>query len=124
MKKQDEASPGFTTVLIVIIIAILVVAIILPRVLRGPKARENALKAHLAEMRSAIQLYEDQHGIYPASLDALTKEVNKSTGKTYLEKIPVDPLTRTAEYNYNPVNGKLSSKAEGDTLDKVPYKNH
>lgn len=81
---------GFTLieVLIVIVVIAILAAIILPRILWGPKERENTLKANLAEIRAAVDLYQKQHGAYPTSLDVLTREKNDTTSKPYMDELP------------------------------------
>lgn len=117
---------GFTLieVLIVIVIIAILAAIIVPRLLgAGREAREDSLKAHLAEMRTMLDAYKQQHGgNYPTSLDVLTKEKNNITGQPYLSQVPLDPITGTAEYDYNPKTGEVHSKAEGTSLDGTAYK--
>lgn len=116
---------GFTLieVLIVIVVIAILAAIILPRILWGPKERENTLKANLAEIRAAVDLYQKQHGAYPTSLDVLTREKNDTTSKPYMDELPLDPITGKTDYNYDSTTGKVHSKARiGTTTTGGAYK--
>ncbi|MCX6811356.1 MAG: type II secretion system protein [Candidatus Berkelbacteria bacterium] len=117
---------GFTLIEVLIVIAVLAIlaALVVPRLLAaGREAREGSLKAHLAEMRAMIDAYKQQHDAYPTSLEVLTKEQNKSTGKPYLSQIPPDPFTGSADYNYDSKTGAVHSKAE-DAHDGTAYKDY
>ena len=64
---------GFTLVelLIVVIILAIIAAIALPQLSATTSdAKESALMSNLSRMRSAIDLYFQQHGHYPGSVDA------------------------------------------------------
>ena len=54
------------------------------------RARETALRESLATMRRAIDEYHVDRRRYPESLDELVRQ-------GYLRKMPVDPITGTAE---------------------------
>ena len=71
MNKQSQTArhAGFTLVelLIVAIILAILAAIVVPQFASTTTdAQESALKANLAAIRSAIDLYRQQHGEYPA----------------------------------------------------------
>jgi general secretion pathway protein G len=51
------------------------------------KAREAVLKENLFVLRRLIDLYAQDKGKYPASLQALVQD-------SYIRAIPVDPVTR------------------------------
>ena len=99
------------------------------------KAREAALKENLFQMRKAIDNFYADKQRYPASLEELTPN--------YIRRIPADPITMQTDWE--PVmddplslDGEMSadtdpnamtqpgvvdvkSRAEGQTLDNVPY---
>jgi prepilin-type N-terminal cleavage/methylation domain-containing protein len=100
---------AFSLVELVIVIVIIgiIAAIAVPRISRGAKgASDAALRANLARMRNAIDLFNAEHnGIYPAvtnDLEALTAKTNISgaVGTTagehiygpYLKAIPPLPV--------------------------------
>jgi general secretion pathway protein G len=84
---------GFTLIEIIIVFTLIgiLVGLGLPRYTTAVKrAREAVLKEDLYQLRKQIDLYKQDKGKYPASLQTLVDE-------EYLRKIPVDPFTRSAE---------------------------
>ncbi|HYC91425.1 MAG TPA: type II secretion system protein [Thermoanaerobaculia bacterium] len=99
------------------------------------KAREAALKDNLFQMRKAIDNFYADKQRYPASLEELVPN--------YIRKIPADPITMQTDWETvmdDPLSldGEMSadtdpnamtqpgvidvkSRAEGQTLDNVPY---
>ena len=99
------------------------------------KAREAALKENLFQMRKAIDNFYADKQRYPASLEELVPN--------YMRRIPSDPITMQADWETvmdDPLSldGEMSadtdpnamsqpgvvdvkSRAEGQTLDNVPY---
>ena len=98
------------------------------------KAREAALRDNLFEMRKAIDNFYADKQRYPANLQELVPN--------YLRKIPKDPMTNAEDWEEvmdNPANPDeaadpdpeavsqgpgvidVKSRAEGQTLDNVPY---
>ncbi|MGI9262646.1 MAG: type II secretion system protein [Woeseiaceae bacterium] len=70
-RKSIRRQGGFTLVelLIVAILLAILAAIVVPQFASTTtEAQESALRANLAAMRSAIDLYRQQHGEYPATL--------------------------------------------------------
>ncbi|HLF10429.1 MAG TPA: prepilin-type N-terminal cleavage/methylation domain-containing protein [Gammaproteobacteria bacterium] len=71
-KGQNPArNRGFSLVelLIVVIILAILAAIVVPQFAdTTTDARDSAIDSNLAAMRSAIQLYRQQHGVYPGDL--------------------------------------------------------
>lgn len=53
-------------------------------------SKDAALRTHLAQMRSAIAKFEQDHGRHPYSLDELVP--------AYLRRIPADPMTGAADW--------------------------
>ncbi len=71
--KSAERQSGFTLVelLIVAIILAILAAIVIPQFASTTTdAQESALRANLAGMRSAIDLYRQQHGEFPGVSDS------------------------------------------------------
>lgn len=97
------------------------------------KAREAALKKDLHDMREAIDNFYADKQRNPADLNELVPK--------YLKRIPVDPITNTADWEVimetpdpdapentdasgNPIPpgvDDVKSKAAGMTIDNVPY---
>lgn len=84
---------GFTLIelLVAMTIIALLLSIVAPRYFNSvSKAEETVLKEDLSLMRSALDKYRADIGKYPDTLDDL---VNKK----YLRKLPVDPITKSAD---------------------------
>jgi general secretion pathway protein G len=84
---------GFTLIelLVVMVIIASLLAIAVPRYFRSlDHAKEVVLLQDLSVMRDAIDQFHSDRGRYPESLTEL------ATAR-YLRKIPVDPITKSAE---------------------------
>jgi general secretion pathway protein G len=84
---------GFTLIELIIVVAIIgiLATIAVPAMRTAPvRAREAALKEDLFTIRSCIDQFHADRGRYPTSLEELA-----SIG--YLRRVPVDPITRTAD---------------------------
>jgi len=93
MRTNHKKDAGFTLVELMIVMAIVgVLAVVaIPSYVGAVRqAREAVLKEDLHVMRAAIDSYTADKQKAPQSLDDLVNE-------GYLKKIPVDPMTRTAE---------------------------
>lgn len=107
-----QKAKAFTLVelmLVVIIVGILA-SMVMPKLTgRAERARRAAAKADLeANIPSALDLYEMDHGQYPQSLESLTE--TDESGGPYLKKIPKDPWNNTYHYQrLDAVSYKLSS---------------
>lgn len=87
------AEEGFTLLELLVVMTIIgiLAAIAVPALRDSPqRAREAALKEDLFAMRSVIDQYHGDKGNYPADLQTLVTE-------GYLRKIPVDPMTKSAD---------------------------
>lgn len=84
---------GFTLIelLVVMTLIALLLTIAVPRYFGSvDRTKESVLHESLATMRESIDKYYADTGKYPASLEALVKH-------KYLRKIPVDPITDSAD---------------------------
>ena len=84
---------GFTLLELIIVVAIIgiLATIAMPKLLHTPdRAKEAVLRTDLRTFRDVIDQYYADKGKYPESLEALVEE-------DYLRKIPVDPITRSAD---------------------------
>ncbi|MEO8502742.1 MAG: prepilin-type N-terminal cleavage/methylation domain-containing protein [Acidobacteriota bacterium] len=88
-----RSASGFTLLELLIVITIIgiLATVAMPRLKDMPlRAAEVVLKTDLRTMRDCIGQYYGDKGHYPPALDDLVKD-------GYLHKIPVDPITRSAE---------------------------
>jgi general secretion pathway protein G len=88
--KKDK---GFTLIELIIVISIIgiLVGLGIPNFKNATKrARESVLEENLFTMRKLINQYYVDKGQYPQSLQTLVDE-------EYLQKIPIDPITRSAD---------------------------
>src|SRR5713101_6962380 len=84
---------GFTLLELLVVMTIIgiLAAIAVPALKSSPqRAREATLKEDLFTMRSVIDQFHGDKGFYPADLATLVTE-------GYLRKIPIDPMTKSAE---------------------------
>lgn len=84
---------GFTLIELLVVMAVLAIlaSVVVPRYMdKADMARETVLRQDLQGLRTAIdQFYRDQ-GVYPPSLQALVD-------KRYIRAIPVDPITNSPQ---------------------------
>ena len=131
--------PGFSLLEVVIVVAIIAIlaAIGIPRMSRGSKgAGDSALKANLAVLRNAVDLYSAEHqGSYPtlADIDDQLTQYTDSSGDAqatkdtthyfgpYLRSIPPLPVGANkggtgfvAAYAADPNDGWVYTATTGD----------
>ena len=148
--RKARTESGFTLIELIVATAILLIltslAIPLARV-SIKRERERDLRRALWDMRDAIDRFKDAGDrggfqckagteCYPPDLDTLVKGVDVGTKKMrFLRKIPVDPMTGTADWGMrsmqdDPDSDSFSgddvfdvySKSQGTALDGTKYK--
>ncbi len=134
--RSQKGSHGFTLMeLIVVITVIGILAVMaLPNLKNVPRrARESALKNNVHTIRSVIDQYKADRGVYPPSLDELVE-------RGYLRSVPLDPITKsrsTWQLEYEQIDSEdppveadedqtqgifdVKSGATGVDLHGVPY---
>lgn len=95
-KKLSRLSRGFTLVELLVVIAIigiLATLLLLQLGVARQRARDVKRIADVNQIRSAVELYYDDNGKYPADITDVT------IGK-YITHVPMDPLDGTVTYGY------------------------
>lgn len=128
---------GFTLLELIIVVAIIgiLATIAMPAMKNVPRrANEAVLKTNLHTLRDVIDQHYGDKGRYPTSLEGLVE-------MGYLRKVPVDPITKSAEtwiLEYEEIDPDnppaetetedgqpgivdVHSGAEGLSLDGTPY---
>ena len=116
---------GFTLIELLVVFAViaLLVSIVAPRYFNSvEKSKETVLKQDLSTMRDALDKYYGDTGKYPDALEDLVS-------KKYLRKLPVDPMTDSAEtWTIVPPEDTekggvfdIHSGAPGNARDGTPY---
>jgi prepilin-type N-terminal cleavage/methylation domain-containing protein len=88
-KRREGSGNGFTLIEIIIVLGIigLLVGLAIPQYqMHHWKAKEAVLRENLSVLRRQIDLYYQDKGKYPASLQSLVQD-------GYLRQLPVDPMT-------------------------------
>ncbi len=133
---------GFTLVelLIVIIILAVIAAIAIPKFNNSSRmAKEAALKDRISLLRSAVEQFHSDTGLYPANLNTLLRDSHGDTALNsagqavmpaansfcgpYLNSIPKDPISG-GSFSYTttaPNVGRVLSGTRGNFLDGSLY---
>ena len=121
---------GFTLVELLLVLTILSIlaAVVLPNLmLRGEQAREAAARTDIANLSTAIDIFEVDNGYYPRGAEGLQslmiqpREAQSTWKGPYLKKnkIPLDPWKRPYVYEnpgkHNPTSYDIYSRGkDGD----------
>lgn len=108
VRRALRREAGFTLIELMTVIAIVAIlaGIALPQYkVALVQARESVLREDLFRFRDVIDQYQSDKGKYPASLDALVEE-------GYLRSVPVDPITRSADWQTVPADPDPASPDE------------
>ena len=126
MNRRLARSRGFTLIELLIVLAILatLLTIAVPSYFASlDNAKETSLKQSLSVMRTAIDHYKGDLGVYPPSLQTLVEQ-------KYLRSIPADPVTGMTEAWTVETGGEagqpsgvkdIHSAAPGNGKDGTPY---
>ncbi|MGH9368430.1 MAG: type II secretion system protein [Thermoanaerobaculia bacterium] len=93
LRSRHRGSKGFTLLELLVVMTIIgiLAAIAVPALRDSPqRAREATLREDLFTLRSVIDQYHGDKGVFPPDLETLVSD-------GYLRKIPVDPMTKSAE---------------------------
>ncbi|MGD8239211.1 MAG: type II secretion system protein [Armatimonadota bacterium] len=137
---------GVTVLELVVVMAVIIVlaAIAIPVAMSAQReANEAKLLAELRQIRQAINRFVADCGGYPDRLeDLVTSQPPRrcrsvESGRrmpidpvdfrgpyiwTPDEEFPRDPITRRRQWSYNRRSGEVSSRARGETLDGIRYR--
>jgi len=130
-KMKRKKSKGFTLIELLVVVAIIgiLAAVAVGQYQRNiVKAKEAVLRENLFTIRTQINNYFSDKGKYPADLQTLVDA-------HYLRKLPVDPITGSTD-TWIPEQAQMgeedisteagiidvTSGADGNTLEGVPYK--
>jgi len=115
--RQDKNHKGFTLLELVVVVGIIGLLTTLAFVSlngSGAKGRDAKRKSDIKNIRTALELYYDDHQQYP-SAPANTRVSSMTSGeydiRPYISPVPADPVnTGGAGYRYNisDVNGRQS----------------
>ncbi|MEK9200744.1 MAG: prepilin-type N-terminal cleavage/methylation domain-containing protein [Patescibacteria group bacterium] len=103
---------GFTLIEILISIALIAVlsAGVISLIGRGPQqySRDSRRKADLLAVQSAVELYRNDNGTYPACNGSAATcnlvNVSNLVSGGYINSLPVDPMAGSRIYRYTPKN--------------------
>lgn len=125
MKKRYQAFSMVELLVAVSIIAMVSVLLFVAFDNAQRFSRDSRRVADVLRMQQALELYHRDEGYYPSSVTFGESLVSSTTGKVYLDKMPVNQIPRAdgecpnQEYSYNLINPQeyalsfcLSSKTE------------
>ncbi|MEO8430318.1 MAG: prepilin-type N-terminal cleavage/methylation domain-containing protein [Acidobacteriota bacterium] len=116
-RRPRSSQAGFTLLELLVVMTIIgiLAAIAVPALRDSPqRAREAALREDLFAMRSTIDQYHGDKGNYPPDLQTLVTD-------GYLRKIPLDPMTKSAEtWVVASEEASTDSSSGGDTGESTP----
>jgi len=102
---QPVTGRGFTLIELLVVISIIGVLLGLSIFgLQGARksARDATRKADLELIRSGIEIYRSDCGVYPTALSSplVGDGTNCSASNTYISTLPIDPQDSTRTYRY------------------------
>ena len=105
-RRSAAVESGFTLLELLVVMTIIgiLAAIAVPALRDSPqRAREATLREDLFTMRSVIDQYHGDKGVFPPDLQTLVAD-------GYLRKIPIDPMTGRADWGLRAVQDDPDSR--------------
>ena len=122
MTAQKRHTKGFTLVELLIVAVVLAIfaAIVIPQFASTTdEARDSALRSDLAAMRSAIELYRQQHGEYPGANAATGGTCTGGTAGTGAAESAAAFFEQLAFYSND--SGQTCTRPVGGAFPYGPY---
>jgi general secretion pathway protein G len=126
LKKSRDRYAGFTLIEVLLVLAILVIlaALVVPnlsRIFSGSQVK--AARTQIELLDTAIEVYKQDVGTYPNSLDALLADQGQAQGQNkwrgpYLKKqVPLDPWSKPYQYQVDADGPVISTTSpEGEVI--------
>ncbi len=133
---------GFTLVELLVVVVVLAVlaAVVLPKFVGSDvRSKESALKSDIRVLRTAVDAFKADTGVFPKQLEDLASETPPSSGMDtngakaeytltdwngpYINLVPKDPITGE-DFNYDnnpPTVGRVSSSSNKVSTTGTPY---
>lgn len=116
MEKRTQISRAFTLIELLVVVSIMGILLALSIFgMQGARqaSRDGRRKADLEQIRSGLEMYRSDCGVYPLTLSGTSLTGSGSSGScsvdnVYIAKIPTDPLstqTSSIPYAYSSPNG-------------------
>ena len=102
---------GFTLIELLISLAIIgtVTSFIMVNLLSArERGRDAERKSELQQLRTALELYRNDQGVYPTAPLPACNAALAVSGTTYIQKVPCDP-TNSGQYVYTYLNPTTST---------------
>lgn len=96
---------GFTLVEMLLVITIIgiLAALVVPKMMgRSEQARQSAVRADIAAVKTALDAFEVDNGFYPKNINDLLQQPrdSKNWRGPYLDRLPQDPWGNAYAYSY------------------------
>jgi prepilin-type N-terminal cleavage/methylation domain-containing protein len=117
----SKTKTGFTLIELLVVVAIIGILVTFATVLLSSaraRARDAKRVADIKQIQNVLELYQADEGSYPASLTVGSPLVGPTSGITYINKIPSNPLPddssgcSVAEYTYTQTDNGISYRLQ------------
>ncbi len=99
--KEQCPSNGFTLIELLVVIAIIggLTALFVPNFMGArERARDSQRKSDLKQIQKALEMYRQDNLLFPTGLPTPGATWNSTSGVTYMNKVPGDPLGVSSYY--------------------------